>query len=170
MQRNNSQFRISGLNIVIALLAFFFIFYLFSMAVKFLWQLAFLLMPVLLIATFFLDRSSITNYIKRIGKIYKANKTTGLIAGGLSVLGSPLITLFLFGKAMLFRKFKKASEKQQGEQTSKFGEYIDYEEVDTSFKRLINERPKRQEPIEIKETPKERPSKKDNNPYDSLWE
>ena len=67
-------------------------------------------MPVLLIATFIMDRSLIINYAKRIGKIYKANKTTGLIAGGLSVLGSPLIILFLFGQAMLFRKVKKAQK------------------------------------------------------------
>lgn len=170
MQRNNSQFRIGGFNVIIALLVFFLIFFLFSMVVKFLWQLALILMPVLLIATFIMDRSLIINYVKRIGKIYKANKTTGLIAGGLSVLGSPLIILFLFGQAMLFRKVKKASAKQEQEQTSKFGEYIDYEEVDDSFKRLINERPKRQNPIEIREVPKEEPKKRDDNPYDSLWE
>ena len=75
MQRNNSQFRIGGLNIIISILVFFFIFYLFSMAVKFLWQLALILMPVLLIATFIMDRNLLINYGKRIGKIYKANKS-----------------------------------------------------------------------------------------------
>ena len=170
MQRNNSQFRIGGLNIIIAILVFFFIFYLFSMAVKFLWQLALILMPVLLIATFIMDRNLLINYGKRIGKIYKANKTSGLIAGGLSVLGSPLVILFLFGQAILFRKFKKATAKHEEQNTSKFGEYVDYEEVDTTFKRLINERPKSQNPIEIREIPKDKPRSKDNNPYDSLWE
>ena len=170
MQRKNSQSRIGGLNIIIAILVFFSIFYLFSMAVSFIWKVALFLMPVLLVATFIMDRSLIINYVKRIGKIFKANKTSGLIAGGLSALGSPLIILFLFGQAMLFRKVKKATAKQEDQNTSKFGEYVDYEEIDTSFQRLINESPKPQEPIEIKEVPKEKPRKKDNNPYDSLWE
>ena len=171
MQRKNSQFRIGGVNIIISILVFFLIFYLFSMAVKFLWQLALLLMPILLIATFIMDRNLLINYGKRIHKIYKANKTSGLIAGGLSVLGSPLVILFLFGQAMLFRKVKKATAQHEEKNSSKFGEYVDYEEIDTSFQRLINERPKqRKEPIEIKQVPKEKRSKKDDNPYDSLWE
>jgi ABC-type multidrug transport system fused ATPase/permease subunit len=170
MQRN-SQYRFGGsFSLIIGLLVFFLIFYIFTMAIKFLWQLALILMPVLLIATFIINRSLIINYVKNIGNIYKRNKTNGLIAGGLSIIGSPLVTLFLFGQAMLFRKINTAKTKEQEANNSKFGEYIDYEEVDTSFRRLINEQPKQKKTIEIIESKeKKQPKKEEDNPYDALW-
>lgn len=167
------QYRFGGpLNLIIALLGLALVFYLFSMLMRLAWTLALWMMPVLLIATFVMNRGIIINYLRGIGKLYKRNKTMGLVAGGLSVIGSPLVTLFLFGQAMLMRRVKQSQDKQQQAKNSKFGEYIEYEELDSSFNNLLRENPRRKEPkprIEIRETPKEQP-KKDDNPYDSLWE
>ena len=167
------QYRFGGpLNLIIALIGFALVFYLFSMLMRLAWTLALWLMPVLLIATFIINRGLIINYVRNIGKIFKRNRTLGLIAGGLSIIGSPIVTLFLFGQAMLMRKVKQAEDKQQQQKNSKFGEYIEYEELNSSFNNLLREEPKKrkQQPrIEIRETPKQQPRQEDN-PYDSLWE
>lgn len=171
MARRQSQYRFGGpFNLIIALLGFILVFYLFSMLMRLAWTLALWLMPVLLIATFIINRELIFNYVRGIRNLYKRNKTMGIIAGGLSILGSPLVTLFLFGQAMLLRKVDKAQAKEQEKKNAKFGEYIEYEELN-NFTNLLNEKTRRKEQprIEIRETPK-RQSKRDDNPYDSLWQ
>ena len=61
-----------------------------------------------------------------IGKLVKRSPIMGIAAGALSVFFYPVVFLFLFGQAMLYRKVNKIQKeaKQQRE-----NEYIEYEEI-----------------------------------------
>lgn len=86
--------------------------------------------PVLLIATAFINYKVLLNYVTMIGRLVRKNPIMGIGAGALSFFFYPVVSLFLFGQAMLYRKvdqFKKAEE-------AKKGEYVDYEEI-------VNEEP-----------------------------
>jgi small-conductance mechanosensitive channel len=165
-KQKNVQYRFGGpFNLIIAVVALFLVFFILSRIVSWLWQLALFAMPFLLIATFFMNRRIITGYIGTIRKLYKRNSTTGIIATVLSVIASPLLSVIFFGQAMFQRRLKKEQQKTTQEQQNKFGEYIDYEELDTTLN--LNEPPRRKTKVE-KETPP--PKEENKNPYDSLWE
>ncbi len=165
MSKKEYQYRFGGpFNWIIAIGALILVFYIFTQLIKILWWLAAMLMPVLLIATFIINRSVLFNYVKMIRNLYKKNTTTGIIATVLSVIASPLVILGLFGQAMVLRKINKVNPQQQKADKNKFGEYIEYEEVNEQFKNLLNEVPREKPRIELRQPPKEDP-----NPYDELW-
>ena len=166
--QKNYQYRFgSPFNWIIALLAIFLIFYVATQFIRILWQLALFAMPVLLIVTLIMNRNVIFNYLKSIRNLYKRNVTMGVVATILTIIGSPLVTLFLFGQAMFLRKAKKAQKQAQEQQENKFGEYIEYEEVDRSFTRLLNEKRKQENKVPRSNGNNNR---SEDNPYDKLWE
>ena len=185
MTNRTSQYRMgSPFNWIVALVAIFLVFFIITRLVQFIWWLAFVTMPVLLIATFIIDRQVIFNFFKMIRGLYKRSVATGVIATILTAIGSPFVTLFLFGQAMFKRRLKKAEQQAFQEQQNKFGEYIEFEEVPNT--RLINERRKtatrirveREERTERTENNTNRTQRQqnpprdnqENNPYDKLWE
>jgi uncharacterized membrane protein YfhO len=168
MSDKNYQYRFGGpFNWIIAIVAIILVFFLISQLVKILWWLAAALMPILLIATLIINRSVVFDFVKSIRNLYKRSLATGAIATVLTVIGSPFVVLFLFGKAMLVRKIDKFKKEAEVENENKFGEYIQYEEVD-SFTKLLNEQKKQEQKIRIEIDPSK--NDKTNNPYDKLWE
>ena len=103
----------------IALIAVFFI-------ARAIFSLLYLAAPLLIIAAAIIDYTVIINYVKMIGKLVKRSPIMGIAAGALSVFFYPVVFLFLFGQAMLYRKVNKIQKeaKQQRE-----NEYIEYEEI-----------------------------------------
>ncbi|MGB0861631.1 MAG: hypothetical protein ACPG19_08985 [Saprospiraceae bacterium] len=168
MSNKNYQYRFGGpFNWIIAIVAIFVVIFLVTQLVKILWWLAAALMPILLIATLIINRNVVFDFVKSIRNLYKKSLPTGIIATVLTVVGFPFVTLFLFGKAMLFRKIDKIKKEAETENENKFGEYIEYEEVD-SFTKLLNEQKKQERKIRIDiDPPKE---DRNNNPYNKLWE
>ncbi len=167
MAKREYQYRFGGpFNLIIAVVALFLVFFIASQIFKWLWQLAFFLMPFLLIATLLINRKIITGYIGMLGKLIKRNATMGIIASVLSVIGSPLLSVIFFGQAMMYRKAKKEGTIAKDQPKNKFGEYIEYEELDTTLN--LNERPKRKPPVEREVPPKK--EEEDTNPYDNFWE
>lgn len=168
MSNRNYQYKFGGpFNWIIAIVAIVLVLFLITQLVKILWWLAAALMPILLIATLIINRNVVFDFVKSIGNLYKTSILTGIIVTVLTVVAFPFVTLFLFGKAMLFRKIDKFKKEAEAENENKFGEYIQYEEVD-SFTKLLNEQKKQEQKIRIEiDPPKE---DKTNNPYDKLWE
>ena len=84
------------------------------------------LTPVLLIATLIIDHKVIVNYAKWIGGLLKNNLLYGIGAILFTFIASPVVAVYLFGKAMFKRQIRKmqtvAEEQQRGKPT-------DYEEV-----------------------------------------
>jgi hypothetical protein len=139
-------------SLIFMVLFFVGLFYLANFIFKILWWVA----PALLIITLIIDYKVVTNYLKWVGSSFRRNWVFGILLGLLTVLGFPLVSAFLFGKALFKRKIKKAREDYEA-QTK--GTLIDYEEVDSEPH--IN--------IELPPSPPPREKEKDSR-YDDLFE
>lgn len=101
--------------------------------------------PVLLIATLIIDHRVVTDFLKFVWKLLQENPLMGIAALLLIFFGYPVVSGFLFVKAIGKRSIKNALNKmEQGRNT-----YTEYEEVteeDDSFLELppIN---KKKEPV-----------------------
>ena len=112
------------------------------------------LAPVLLIITAILDHKIILNYGKWLLKLLKDNVLMGIGAVLLTIIGFPVVSGFLFVKALLYRKVNKLNEEVKRRQQ---GEFIEYEEIDSS--------PKLELPTRKKEAQKE-----SRSGYEELFE
>jgi len=148
---NNSPF--SGIvGILVGVLFILGLFYF----LKFLFNLLWILLPVLLIITAVIDYKVFLSYGKWIVRLFQRNWIAGAVAGFLSVVGAPVVTLFLLGKALFQKKVKEAKAAQE-EQVQ--GEYVEFEEVDSEPLELPQLEPKKQQ----------RPSTTDDS-YEQLFD
>jgi hypothetical protein len=85
------------------------------------------LAPILLIATLIIDYRIILNYGKWILHQLKTNTLVGVGMSLLTVLGFPIVSFFLFGKALLKRKMKSLESSYRAERAES---YSDFEIVD----------------------------------------
>ena len=90
-------------------------------------------MPVLAVATLFIDYKVYTSYGKSLVNLFKKSWGWGLTASGLTVLLMPLVILFLFSKSLMTRFLLKGVKDHSMFQERKEGEYIEYTEVDLSL-------------------------------------
>ena len=115
------------------------------------------LAPIFIIATLFIDYKVITGYLKWIGQMFKRNPFFGIGLVLLTVFGFPIVSGFLFGKAMFKRKISKVQQEVEMRQK---GEFVDFEEMDTEI----------HEPLELPDLKKEQPKQKPSNDYDTFFE
>ena len=85
------------------------------------------LAPILLIATLIIDYQTILGYGKWLLYQLKTNLLAGVLLSLLTVIGFPLVSFFLFGKALLKRKLKKLETAYNADLK---GQYTEYEIVD----------------------------------------
>lgn len=98
------------------------LFYVAKVALAILWYL----IPVLLIATLIIDHKVILDYGKWLFSMLGKNPLLGAGLVLLSIVGAPVVSLFLFGKAMLKKKVKQMTQQFE---TGKEEEFVEYEEV-----------------------------------------
>lgn len=129
--------------------------------VKFLFTLLFWLLPVTLIATAIIDHKVILNYIGWVGGTFRRNPLRGLLVAALSIVGAPVVSVFLLGRAWLGKQFKTfAQEAQQAQQAQPENtEYVDYEEVASETMELPT--------LEKPKTPAAEPTK--GNSYEEFF-
>lgn len=83
--------------------------------------------PILLIITFFINRSVIIDYVTSMFGRIKNDTLIGIAQLVGTFLFFPFVSVFLFGKAMLYRKVDKIKAQMNEE---KEGEFTEYEELD----------------------------------------
>lgn len=86
------------------------------------------LAPILLIATLIIDYRIILNYGKWILHQLKTNTLVGVGMSLLTVVGFPVVSFFLFGKALLKRKLKSLESSYREERTESYSDYEIVEE------------------------------------------
>lgn len=133
--RKTSGFRLDGITGMLILIGFLVAMY---FIVKYTLIALTVVAPVMLIATFFIDRTVITNYVKWIGTTLKTNPVLGIGAILFTIFGYMLVFPFLFAKALLKKKFKDVHQQFENERN---GELIDFEEIES--------KPNRETPIEL---------------------
>lgn len=128
------------------------------------------LAPVFLILTLIIDYKVVVRYANWLVNLLKKNILMGLGAVLLTVFGFPVVSGFLFGKAIISKKIKEKLG-QFEQPTQKKEEYVAYEEVEDDFTM--------EEPLDLNDTPRrvEKPEviikqkKSDSsNEYDNLFE
>lgn len=129
---------------------------------RFIFRLLYFISPFLLIATAIIDYKVITGYVGWLINLTKRSTGLGIAAIILSLLGFPIVTAGLFGKALLNRQVRKMQQQQRDEVVHpEIGEYVDFEEV-----KKEREKPMRLPEIEKREEPR-RP--KQDNEYDQFF-
>lgn len=149
-----SPFNLGTLLIAIVALIMLFV------VARFIFRILYFLSPFLLIATAIIDYKVITGYVGWLINLTKRNIGLGIAAIIMSLLGFPIVTVGLFGKALLNRQVRQMKQKQHDEVVRpEIGEYVDFEEVK-------KEPPMRLPEIEKREEPR-RP--KQDNEYDQFF-
>jgi hypothetical protein len=126
----NSPFGFLGPLIILAI----FFTLLFYMAKGVFWLLTWAA-PVLLIATLIMDYTIVTDFFKFLWKLLKENTFLGILAVVLTFFGFPIVSGYLFFKALSRKKLQSLQDRLEKERNS----YSDYEEVveeDESFLEL----------------------------------
>lgn len=147
---NNNPFSsITGiLLIVLFLVALYFI-------ARAIFTILYYLSPIMIIAALILDYRVVLGYGKWLAGLLKENPLLGIGAIALSVLGFPILSAFLLGKALFKKQVKKA---QEGARQAHEGDYIEYEELDD-------------EPLELPRVEKEEKKQEQRgNRYDEFFE
>ena len=126
----------------IAVAIFFFIALFWFM--QFLFNLLWMALPVIIIATVIIDYKVILNYFSWVGRLFRSNWLAGLLVGVLTMVGAPIVASFLLGKALLKKKVNKIHDEIKRREED---EFVNYEEIESETLELPQ--------IEIR-TPKEK--------------
>lgn len=158
MLNQRNSFKVSPLMGLILLgLVLFFIYIIF----KGLFALASTIMPVLAIATIFIDYKVYVSFGKTLVNLLKSNILLGLGAVALTFIAFPLVILFLFSKALIKRfALKSVKDNPLFQEKKHEDEYLDYEEIEVEAEDIpMIELP----PVEPKK------AKTEKNPFDDYF-
>lgn len=156
-QSRNPLGGIVGLGIIL-ILAYIFLKVVFG-AVSMVWGILAFVAPLLFIVSMFLNFDVIKDYFKMLTDTFRKDTGKGLLYTAGSLIGYPLVSLFLFYKAFNTRKKRVKSEakvknKKEGE------DYVKFEEVDE----VDNE-----DFLELPDIEEAEPESKPLNRYDDLF-
>lgn len=98
---------------------------------SFVFNLLFYLSPIVLIATLVVDYKVVTGYVSWIVDLFKRNLPFGIVMGLVTVFAFPVVCVFLLSRALFKRQIKKATEQAEQDGTTKRGEYIQFEEIES---------------------------------------
>lgn len=123
MNNQGFSFRTKGIFGFLFLVALLFVvFFIFKIVFKILLWVA----PVLFLATLVINYRTVVNYFKFIMSLFQRSVLVGLIASILSIVGFPVLSFILFGKAIMDRRIR---DMKRDHQLREEGEYVGYEEV-----------------------------------------
>ena len=103
--------------------------------------------PILLLATLVINYKIVVNYGKWLWKQLQNNPIMGVIAILLTIIGFPVVSFLLFGKALLERKVKQVEEEVRMEREGSFADYEIIEEEPLG----LPQRPR--EKVEVRQKP-----------------
>lgn len=143
---------------------------------KGLYNLLYLLSPVLLVMALVVNWRVFPNIAKNWLKTLETNPLSALITAGFCVLIFPFFSLYILLKALGMKKLEEMGQQmsgQQGNNTRNEDEFVEFEEIETTPKRdLKKEEPLVAPDLPEKETPapKQQEPPKPQNPYDQLFD
>lgn len=162
----NSQFNSSskgGFNIIPALLIGIVVLFVLFTVAKFVFNILYWLSPVLLIITLFIDHKVVVNYGKWILELMGKNVLLGVGLSLLTIVAFPVVSLFLFGKAILKKKVKEMTQQFEQQTQGTEEEFTEYEEVTPEDEGMV-ELP----PPPVRQKPKQ--TRDSRNEYEDLFD
>lgn len=106
------------------------------MLARFVFKILAFAAPILFLAALIFDYRTVVNYGKWLLDLTRRQPILGIAAILFSILGFPIVSVFLFGKALLKKQVRNI-QKEQTQQAPQLGEYIEFEEVKTVRKERI---------------------------------
>jgi predicted membrane protein len=153
MQEQGFNIRMNGIvGIVFMVLVFVALFFI----AKGIFTVLAWLAPALIIGALLIHYRTVLNYLRFIFSLLQRNLFAGILVIILSVIGFPILSGFLFGKAILDRKVKKLHQAHEARQEA---EYVEFEEV------IRHEEEKK---LDLPPMEKRPPAQKDNQ-YEDLF-
>ncbi len=113
--------------------------------------------PILLIITLILDYTVVTDFFKFVGKLLRENTIMGILAVLLVIFGYPIVSGFLFFKAIGKRSIKKVVDQVEREKNT----YTEYEEVVEEEENFLELPPLNKKPEPTRQTK--------SNEYDDMF-
>ena len=163
---SNRQFNAKssgGFNIIPALIfGVIFLVALFFVA-RFVFNILSYLSIVFLIITLIMDYKIVVNYVKWIFSMMGKNPLFGVGLVLLTIFGHPVVSLFLFGKAMVKKKVKEMTQQFEGQTERDQGEFTEYEDLTPEDEGLV-ELP----PPPVRQKPKQ--TRGGRNEYEDLFD
>lgn len=161
-QRKMYTFNTGGnpMGTIVGLLLFLGVLYLLFRLASFVLKILWWVSPLLLIATLIINRKVVLDYVQMIGGLFKRNPVSGGITLGLTIIGFPLVTLYLFGKAMLIKKAEEMKAQAPGSGGSPAyseSDLVDYEELESK-------------PLDLPAPQRPSRAKEEDGKYDELFE
>lgn len=129
MTIRNSGFKVNPLIAILVVIIFMAILY---FILKGFYTFASWIMPIVVIATLFIDYKVYPNYFKMLGQRLKNDTFNGALWIGGSILMSPFVALYLFFQSLFNKKINNLKQ----EMDKKKGEFVNYEEVESTTIRL----------------------------------
>ena len=120
---DNNGFRL-GFNTVVGLVMTIAFFVALFFVARGVFQLLSWVAPVLIVAALIINYRTVTGFLAYLWTLINRNPLMGILAIVLTVLGFPIVSGVLFGKAILDRKVRKMLEDQEPVE-----QFIEYEEV-----------------------------------------
>lgn len=128
-RQNNFQYKSNPLGGVIGLLVIMGIIYMLFLTVKGVWTILAFLAPILFVIAMILRFRVVTDYGKMLWHTVKEEPVRGITYSILSVIGFPLVSAFLFFKAITLRKVDKMRKPT-------YDDYVEVTEEDEDFLEL----------------------------------
>lgn len=123
--------------------------------------------PALLVLALIINWRVFPDTIKNWLKSLETNPLSALLSLAVAVLIFPFFSLYLFLKAIGYRKMEQFRQQfGEPEKPSAQEEFVEFEELESKPKRSFEEEP---EILELPIEPEPPKPKKDQNPYDSLF-
>ena len=152
-----------GFNIIPALLIGLVVLFVLFTVARFVFSILYYLSPVLLLITLFIDYKVVVNYGKWIMEVMGKNVLLGVGLSLLTIVAFPVVSLFLFGKAMLKKKVKEMTQQFEQHTQGTEAEYTEYEEVTPEDEGMV-ELP----PPPVRQKPKQ--PRSSGNEYEDLFD
>jgi ABC-type multidrug transport system fused ATPase/permease subunit len=141
-QQKSFSFNSGGnpLGTIVGLALLIGVFYLLFRLTAFIFRILWIASPFLLIATLIINRKVVTDYIRLISSLFKRSPLWGGAGIAFTVIAFPLVSVYLFGKAMMIKRAKEAqeyvdnntySEADTGRAAYRDSDLVDYEELES---------------------------------------
>lgn len=147
-QNNRSPF-VGIIGLLIFLTVMYVLFKVVFGAISLLWAIMAFVAPILLILTMFLNFGVVKDYASSIVDSFKKKPSRGIIFSLATLIGYPIVSIYLFYKALITRKEKNEQVKTV-KNKKKDEDYVKFEEVeDDDFLELpdLEEEAPKQEPL-----------------------
>lgn len=121
--------------------------------------------PALFVLALIINWRAVADTGKDFLGLLERNPLMGLLVGALAVVGFPVLSLYLFLRALGYSKVQQFNRTVRDARQAPEEEFVEFEELESRPK---NAPPVREEPLDQPLTPEKEPPKPEN-PYDQMF-